>query len=69
MPFLNVVIVVVMTHFKSSPLYFPSSVLYFTFIYFTLKMPKVKPVTLKNQPNGIPKKRKSLTVAQKRKFV
>ena len=31
-------------------------------------MPKAKPVTLENQPNGAPRKRKSLTLAQKKEI-
>lgn len=31
-------------------------------------MPKAKPVTFKNQPNGAPRKRKSLTAAQKKEI-
>ena len=40
--------------------------LYFTF--FFLKMPKAKPVTFKKQPNETPRRRKSLTAAQKKEI-
>ena len=42
------------------------SALYFTF--FFLKMPKAKPVTFKKQPNETPRRRKSLTAAQKKEI-
>ena len=58
-----------MTQFKNSPLclYFPliRDIFYLHSFHFSLKMPKVKPVT---KPSGAPRTRKSLTATQKKEI-
>lgn len=54
-----------MTHFKYTPLFSHPR---YTFPYFSLRMPKARPVTFKNQLNGTPRKRKSLTAVQKKEI-